>query len=164
MKQLYSGCLYLLDLIAIFFFLHSLHNFYWIPVLFIFKYFQKQPFTEVLQNEYSKKFCNIYRKTPVLLSFSTMLQSLHQGCCWSNSWICLQNTAITNIRKEPLKYIIRNRCSDLCSHNPWTISIMRLISLKLQVFNNFLVYVYTWRIQSWVFFHVFLIAITYHNK
>ena len=33
------------------------------------KYFQKQPFTEVLQNRCSEKFCNIYKKTTVLESF-----------------------------------------------------------------------------------------------
>ena len=66
LKKLYS-CSYLLDVIAIFFFLHSLCNFYRIPLLFIFiftegtiqfrivfykkhKYFQKQPFAEVPRN------------------------------------------------------------------------------------------------------------------
>ena len=33
---MYNGCSYLLDLTAIFFFLHTLRNFYWIPLIFIF--------------------------------------------------------------------------------------------------------------------------------
>ena len=85
LKNLYSGCSYLLELIAIYFFLYSLCHFYLIPLLFIFIFIEKtnqfkimfSKKTSIFRSSRSqifkigilKKFSNIYRKTPVLEFF-----------------------------------------------------------------------------------------------
>ena len=116
-KKLRSGCTYLLDLIAIFFFLHSLRNFCWIPLLFIFIFIEE---TNQFRIMFSKK-TNIFRNScsqkifeiGILKNFAiftgkhlcwnlslTMLQSLHQIYCWKNLWIRLQNYKYSKVATE----------------------------------------------------------------
>ena len=100
LRKLYGGCSYLLDLIVIIFCLHSLRNFYWIPLLFIFIFivvtnqfrimFSKK--TNIFRSSHSQKIFEI----GILKNFAIFTG---KHLCWSffldqgywNSWILLQN-------------------------------------------------------------------------
>ena len=148
-KKLYSSCSYLIDLVAICSSYLSLRNFYWIPLLFIFIFietnlvrmfckkksiFRSSRSQKFFKIDVLKNFAIFTRKQLCWNLFLTKLQSLHQRYCWKNLWICSQNhitgflqwtwhTVIANMRKQPLKLNLQNRCSDLCSLNPWKIPI-----------------------------------------
>ena len=137
---------YIFDLIAFFSYYISFRNFYWIPLLFIFIFVQEtnqfrmfHKKTSIFRSSRSQKFFEIgvlknfaifTRKQMCQSLFLTKLQSLHQDYCWRNY-----------IRKQPLKLILKNRCSDLCSRNPWKITIKKLIFQALLKI-NFFIYIF----------------------
>ena len=157
---MYSGCSYLIDLTAILFFLHNLCNFYWIPLLFIFIeetnqlriMFYKN--ISIFRSSRSQKFFEV----GVLKNFATFTG---KHLCWSLFWQCRRactRDIVGQIREYALQdfcnglgipllqifesshwnIILRNRCSDLYSHNPWKIPLMRLIFSKVAGFQQFL--------------------------
>ena len=84
---------------------------------------------------------------------------------------CNIGVSITNIWKQPLKHILRNRCSDLWSDNHWKIPIMKLIFSKVAGFQQFLSLSLAGEFRAGFFLGRFFFrcckcftAITCHNK
>ena len=48
---------------------------------FFWDFFQKQSFADILQNRFSRRFCNIHRKTPVSLFDNVASLKLHVEAC-----------------------------------------------------------------------------------
>ena len=159
-KKLYSGCSCLLDLIAIFSSSINLHNFYWIPLLFIFilveethqfRIFYEK--TSLFRSSCSQKFSKIgvfknfaiFTRKQLLESFFNKVAELAPGILRENSWICLQDYMIQDfcngfdillLHMQPLKLILKNRYSDLCSQNPWKILLKKPIFSKFEGFQH----------------------------
>ena len=115
---MYSGCSYLLDLIASFYSYISLRNFYWIPLLFIFIFIEE---TNQVRMFY-KKTLSIFRssrsqkffKIGVLKNFAIFTR---KHLCWSLFLIKLQAKRDSSKRRLPVniaKYLRTPLLKNIC--------------------------------------------------